>query len=74
MDVVIFAALPSVTDKELRASIGRTAQIRRDGPWRSAEKGQLAANILFPQDRRNRAPLALPTNAGSHLPAQAKLS
>ena len=53
MDVVIFAALPFVTDKESRAPIGRAAQITPDRPWRSAEKGKLAANILFPQDRWN---------------------
>ena len=47
MDVVIFAALPFVTDKESRAPIGCAAQIRPIRPWWSAEKGKLAANILF---------------------------
>ena len=47
MDVVIFAALPFVTDKEPRAPIGRAAQIRPIRPWWSAEKRKLAANILF---------------------------
>lgn len=41
MDVVIFAALPFVTDKELDALIGCAAQISTDRPWRSAEKESL---------------------------------
>jgi hypothetical protein len=65
MDVVIFAALPFVTDKESRAPIGCAAQIRLTDPERSAEKESFAANItfpVFPHARWNRAPSpSLPT-------------
>jgi len=67
MDVVIFAALPFVTDKESRAPIGCAVQIRLADPVRSAEKESFAAEHrfpVFPHARWNRAPspsVALPT-------------